>query len=332
MRRSFGAMLAVALLAATTMGNALAADSRLQLVMGGEAYDGPPRFAVFFNGRALGEANVDAAIDTASAGRFAAASDKAPYVQAFDFAIPEALFKPGAEVRIRFLNEANGGEGSNRDRNLFLASVAVNGRAVTLSGLGVQGQTAEVVPTTLGEFLLIPDGTVEAVSRPPSGGWPLPDVTTATIQPVASAAVENAAVASPAADPAPAVDEVRTASIAPDAPVAETGTCARDELYNVIGFNESSNDLTPRLTARLDQILADIRGQNCRIQVTGYSSRQGNHATSALFAIERAQNVLAYLKGKGLTYARATVAGGGATDQFGPEPGANRRVVITVRP
>lgn len=332
MRRSFGAMLVVALLATAATGSALAADSRLQLVMGGEAYDGPPRFAVFFNGRELGEANVDAAIDTASAGRFAAASDKAPYVQTFDFTIPEAVFKPGAEVRVRFLNEANGGEGTNRDRNLYLASVAVNGRAVTLSGLDVQGQSADVAPTTLGEFLVIPDGAVEAVSRPPSGGWPLPDATIAATQPAASAPTESAAVVTQAAETSPAVDEVKTASIDASAPVAAAGNCARDELYNVIGFNESSNDLTPRLTERLDQILADIRGQKCRIQVTGYSSRQGNHATSALFAIERAQNVLAYLKQNGLTYARATVAGGGATDQFGPEPGANRRVVITVRP
>lgn len=322
MRRSLGAMLVFALLGTTATGTALAADSRLQLVMGGEAYDGPPRFAVLFNGREVGEANVDAAIDTASAGRFAAAADKTPYVQTFDFTIPEALFKPGGEVRIRFLNEANGGEGSNRDRNLYLASVAVNGRAVTVSGLGIQGQSAEVAPTTLGEFLVIPDSTLEAVSRPPAGGWPLPGAETAAAAPATA----------PPPSPTPATDEVKTASISPEAPVAGSGTCSRDELYNVIGFNESSNDLTPRLMQRLDQILADVRGQKCRIQVTGYSSRQGNHATSALFAVERAQNVLAYLKGKGLTYARATVAGGGATDQFGPEPSTNRRVVITVRP
>jgi outer membrane protein OmpA-like peptidoglycan-associated protein len=321
MRRSLGAMLVFALLGTAATGTALAADSRLQLVMGGEAYDGPPRFAVLFNGREVGEASVDAAIDTASAGRFAAAGDKTPYVQAFDFTIPEALFKPGGEVRIRFLNEANGGEGTNRDRNLYLASVAVNGRAVTVSGLGIQGQSADVAPTTLGEFLVIPDSTVEAVSRPPAGGWPLP-----------GAEIAAAATPATAAQPAPAPDEVKTASISPPAPASEPGACSRDELYNVIGFNESSNDLTPRLMQRLDQILADVRGQKCRIQVTGYSSRQGNHATSALFAVERARKVLTYLKDKGMTYARATVAGGGATDQFGPEPSANRRVVITVRP
>lgn len=327
MRTSLGSMLVFALLGSVATGAAFAADSRLQLVVGGEAYDGPPRFVVLFNGRALGEGSVDAAIETVAAGRFAAATDKTPFVQAFDFTIPEAVFKPGGEVRIRFLNEANGGEGSNRDRNLYLASVAVNGRAVTVSGLGVQGQSADVAPTTLGEFLVIADGKVDAVSRPPSGGWPLPDAAIATAQPATALTVESAAAGAPAS-----VDDVMTAGIAQGGSVATGGACARDELYNVIGFNESSNDLTPRLIARLDQILADVRGQRCRIQVTGYSSRQGNHATSALFAIERAQKVLSYLRGQGLTYTRATVAGGGATDQFGPEPSSNRRVVITVRP
>lgn len=334
MRRSIGAMLVFALLGSISTSAAVAADSRLQLIMGGEAYDGPPRFAVLFNGRVLGEAAVNAAIDTDSAGRFAAAADKSPYVEAFDFTIPEALFKPGGEVRIRFLNEANGGEGSNRDRNLYLASVAVNGRAVTLSGLGVQGTSPDAKPETLGEFLVLPDATVEAVSRPPAGGWPLPGAMATTSQPVTAVPVADAEKNSAAA-PAPAADGGETAAIAAQpavAPDAASGACDRDEIYNVIGFNESSNDLTPRLTARLDQILADIRGQKCRIELTGYSSRQGNHATSALFAIERAQNVLTYLRENGLAYEKVKVTGGGATDQFGPEPGTNRRVVITVRP
>ena len=38
----------------------LAADSTLVLVMGGEAYDGPPKFEVEFDGRSLGEGTVAA--------------------------------------------------------------------------------------------------------------------------------------------------------------------------------------------------------------------------------------------------------------------------------
>jgi outer membrane protein OmpA-like peptidoglycan-associated protein len=105
-----------------------------------------------------------------------------------------------------------------------------------------------------------------------------------------------------------------------------------DELYNVIGFNESSNDLTPKLEARLQQIIEDIGPQKCKVLVTGYSSKQGDHATNALFAIERAQNVLAYLKQGGLSFEKATATGGGATEQFGATPSTNRRVVISVSP
>ena len=58
----------------------------------------------------------------------------------------------------------------------------------------------------------------------------------------------------------------------------------------------------------------------------------GGYATNALFAVEPAQNVLTYLKRNGHRYRKATAAGGGATEQFGPDPAANRRVVITVIP
>ena len=41
-------------------------------------------------------------------------------------------------------------------------------------------------------------------------------------------------------------------------PKAAWRRCDLDQIYNVIGFNENSNDLTPKLTQRLDQIVADI--------------------------------------------------------------------------
>lgn len=315
-------------------GPALSAPSTLQLIVGGEAYDGAPRLEVSFDGKVLGQAVVSAAIDTVSTGRFADAADKSAYVQSFDFTVPEDVFKPGGVVRVRFLNEAYGGDGSNHDRNLYLAAVAVNGRAVTLSGLSTQGTSASTANETLGEFLVLRDGNVEAVSRPPAGGWPLPGADTAAVTPAATrppaivAKIEAAPAAAPAPAPAAAA-ALETASVS--SPSVGTD-CARDELYNVIGFNENSNDLTPKLMQRLDQIAADIGSQTCKVQVTGYSSRQGDHATNALFAVERAQNVLAYLKQKGLAFAAASAAGGGATDQFGPEFSANRRVVITVRP
>lgn len=328
MSRSIAAALAASIFTCGLAGAALAGPSSLQLIIGGEAYDGPPRFEVSFDGKPLGEAAVEAAIDTGSVGRFADAADKAAYVQSFAFEIPEEMFKPGAEVRVRLTNEAFGGEGSNRDRNLYLAAVAVNGRAVTLSGLSTRGTSAAVSNEVLGEFLVLRDGNMEGVSKPPSGGWPAPEAMVATAVTPPVEVIAARVEAAPVHLPEPAQEPLRTAGLDPD---PEAG-CNRDELYNVVGFNENSNDITPRLAERLNQIIADIGPAKCRVLVTGYSSRQGAHATNALFAIERAQNVLAYLRQNGLSFSKASAAGGGATAQFGETSSANRRVVISVAP
>lgn len=309
-----------------------AADSTLVLVMGGEAYDGPPKFEVDFAGKVLGEGTVAAAIDTAEVGRFADQKDKTPYVQSFTFAIPEDAFKPDGPVTIRLLNEAYGGEGSNRDRNLFLASVTLNGRAITASGLSTQAGRKPIANEMLGEFLVIPDGTRNAVSEAPEGGWPMPllDV----VQPVAAKVTVADSVRAPAAGqpavPQPASQEpVETAALDPE---PESTACDLDEKYNVIGFNSNSNELTPRLIERLDQVAADIGDRHCNVTVTGYSSKQGTISSNALFAIERAQNSLRYLQQKGVKFIKASATGVGATDEFGPDFASNRRVVITVTP
>ncbi len=332
------AALAAIVLCAVSSG-ALAASSKLNLILGGEAYDGPPKFEVSFDGKLLGEGIVSDAIDTVSTGRFADVADKTPYVQSFEFDIPESLFKPGGEVRVRLVNEAYGGDGSNRDRNLFLAAVTLNGRAVTVSGLQTRGTTAGQQNELVGEFLLLRDGNMEGVSRAPAGGWPAPETTLAQArlvpeQPAVAPLKPPVAVAELTVPEAPA-EPVEVAAVEPaslPATAAETSDCTRDELYNVIGFNENSNDLTPRLEARLKQIIADIGPQKCKVLVTGYSSMQGDHATNALFAIERAQNVLGYLKQAGLSFEKASASGGGATAQFGEEFSVNRRVVISVSP
>lgn len=345
--------LAIAALCMAVVGTtapAAAQDSRLQVIIGGEAYDGPPRFEVTFDGHLLGEAAVEAAIDTVSVGRFADAGDKTPHVQAFEFRIPEDVFRPDGEVRVRLVNEAYGGDGSDRDRNLFLSAIAVNGGAVTVSGL-VTGTADGFKPNDLlGEFLVLTDGNEEGVSPAPRGGWPAPDTVVArlieprlqpSIEPARSAAMRPVAGITRLAAPQAGVDEdVEVAEIETDqeaagaaaAIAAAQPACSLDQIYNVIGFNESSNDLTPRLMQRLDQIIEDIGAEKCRVQITGYSSTQGDHATNALFAVERAQNVLRYLRQNGMQFASVNATGAGATERFGADYASNRRVVITVTP
>lgn len=330
---TFLAAACIAAYPAVSMG----ADSTLVLVLGGEAYDGPPKFEVTFNGRPLGEGSVAAAIDTASVGRFADVTDKTPYVQSFAFAIPEALFDPNGTVGVTLTNEAYGGDGSNRDRNLYLASVTVNGRAVTASGLTTISDDGVEPNTMLGEFLLLPDGNTHAISRAPAGGWPLPPANLAGIKeistdPVATSSIKAAdrlAAAMPPDEPAESLD---VAALDPDPEAIGEPACDLDQRYNVVGFPENSNELTPALTARLDQVIADIGSRQCNVIVTGYSSKQGSYATNALFSVERAQNTLRYLVEHGLKYVDANATGVGATDQFGPEFRDNRRVVITVMP
>jgi outer membrane protein OmpA-like peptidoglycan-associated protein len=300
---------------------ALAADGTLVLVMGGEAYDGPPKFAVDFDGTPLGEGTVAAAIDTAT-GRFADAEDKTPYVQTFTFAVPDDAFAADGTVSIRFLNEAYGGDGSNRDRNLYLASVTLNGRAITASGLISEAKGGTIDNRMLGEFLVLSDGNVTAIAPAPSGGWPVAAASPA-IDPVNTGATTVPAVA---VEQAAAPQPIDRAMLGTEA----TG-CDLDETYNVIGFNENSNALTVRLTARLDQVIADIGDRRCHVAVTGYSSHDGPIASNALFSLERAQNALDYLEQQGVDFLSATATGAGATEQFGAPPD-NRRVVISVTP
>jgi outer membrane protein OmpA-like peptidoglycan-associated protein len=193
------------------------------------------------------------------------------------------------------------------------------------------------------------DGNEQGVSPAPRGGWPDPsaraaEVAGARLMPDPREAPGMlpvpgvAKLTSPTTGVTPEEETVDVADVSADGAAEGMMTsginegCALDQIYNVIGFNENSNELTPRLEARLDQIIEDIGNEKCRILVTGYSSTQGSHATNALFAVERAQNVLSYLRQNGLHFEKATAAGGGGTTQFGDDFASNRRVVITVTP
>jgi outer membrane protein OmpA-like peptidoglycan-associated protein len=366
---------------------ALAQTGTLVLVMGGEAYDGPPKFSVSFDGKPLGEGAVAKAIDTAAGKRFADVPDKADYVESFSFEVPEADFSPNGDIRIRLTNEAFGGEGSNRDRNLYVSSVSLNGTEIKAPAL-VTNSTAGIKPNTMIEdYLVLTDGSVEAVALAPTGGWTkadagaakakpvetpsAPDAAAAVLAPVteksfqdaakaaaesteasAAAPVAEAPVASPKLPTEPAVASTETPAAAPvaKAPVVSpkpatepekaaarteapgSGTCAFDEAVHIIGFNENSNDLTKRVMDQLDKIAQAIGKQRCSILLTGYSSTQGSYSVNALFAVERAQNALKYLRDSGVRFKSAQATGAGETSQFGENFRANRRVVVTVMP
>ena len=126
-------------------------------------------------------------------------------------------------------------------------------------------------------------------------------------------------------------EPARTALVNQD-PEAEAQPCGLDQKYNVIGFNRNSNELTRKLKLRLDQVAADIGARHCTAQIVGYSSHEGDLASNALFAVERAQNALSYLRAHGVRFARVSATGAGATEQFGEDFALNRRVVIAIAP
>lgn len=382
------ATLVVAAILTVIPGLALAAGNKLVLVIGGEAYDGPPKFSVTYDGKPLGEGVVKSAIDTATAGRFAAAADKKPYVENFDFDIPDNAYKSHAEIAIKFTNEAFGGPGSNHDRTLFVQSVSVNGDIVPAAKLVTRTQAGDASNTMLDDYLVLNDGTTDAIAKPPADGWPA--VGTAALAPdsaapisevaanapplkpvVAPATVEMAQADTPKTDvtktdapkidapkaevpepakpaeaapaPAPAAPAPELAAPVTPAPVTpapaveaaaapEALGCTLDKSFAVVGFNENSNELTPKLNKQLDDVVKAIGAQRCTVRLTGYSSTEGSLASNALFSVERAQNALKYLRDKGVKFAKWQATGVGETTQFGANAAQNRRVVIAVAP
>ena len=378
---------------------AVLANSKLTLVLGGEGFDGAPKFTVLFGGKPVGDGTLDTAIDTSKDGRFADAADKAKYTKTVSFDIPDSVFKPDGEVTVRLANEAHGAAGSRDDRELYLKSVAVNGTAVAADKLAMRSSLGVEPTALLGDYLVISQGAVSAVAAAPGGGWPKaedaearpavpPVVTPASVKapapeieaakpapaeekpaeeanaaPAAAAAPAEAKpveVANVAPVPAPAdskpAEAAKTAEAAPTPlprekmpaavvqqasaetdmggnPDPEGGaSCGLSKAYQITGFAENSNELTPRVLKALDVVAREIGSQKCSVRVSGYSSTEGDFAHNALFSIERAQNALHYLGHKGVKFAKYSASGVGETTQFGPTPGANRRVVITVGP
>jgi len=338
------------------------ADATLTVVMGGEAFKGAPKFSVTFDGKPVGDGTLDHAIDTSSDGRFADQADKAKYVQSFDFKVPDDVFKPDGVVAIALANPAEGAAGSKEARELFVQSVAVNGKVVPAMSLSMRSDLGVEPVALLGDYLVVSDAAVKGIALP-ADGWPKATVAAAAsattpapaedakpasttvdvasapadapVAPANAPAVPDAKVQVAEATP-PAVTKAATDVVADDAgnPDPEGGvpSCGLTQKFQIIGFNENSNDLTPRTRKALDTVVKAIGSQKCVVHLTGYSSTEGDFAHNALFSIERSQNALRYLAEQGVQFRKYSANGVGETTQFGASPGANRRVVVTVSP
>jgi outer membrane protein OmpA-like peptidoglycan-associated protein len=326
---------ALAILVASAPGLAVAA-STLQVVLGGEGFDGAPKFAVLFGGKSIGEGTLDTAIDTTKDGRFADAADKDKYLKTLNFDIPDDVFRPDGRVVIKLTNEAHGAAGSRDDRELYVKSVAINGMAVPADRLSMISALGVEPTALLDEYVVISESAVSAVASPPGGSWPKAMVAATKPSPQPAPEVKMAAV-TPEDRAAPpvvrqAAAEADLAAGNPDPEGNQPGACTLAKAFQITGFAENSNELTPRVLKALDAVASEIGTQKCAVRISGYSSTEGDFAHNALFSIERAQNALHYLGQKGVKFAKYSANGVGETTQFGPTPGANRRVVITVGP
>ena len=332
------------------------ADATLTLVVGGEAYKGAPKLSVTFDGKPVGQATVDRAIDTTTDGRFADQADKTRYVQSFDFKIPDDVFKPDGVVAIAIANAAHGSD-PKEARELFVRSVSVNGKAVPAMALSMRSGAGVEPAALLGDYLVVSDAAVQGIALP-ADGWPKEAASQAsgaapapgpdagkTVADVASDRQTTGAAAAPsrtdvaAAEPMPAATGVAVtatdvAGADPGNPDPEGNTpgCGLNQKFQILGFSQNSNALTPRARAALDGVVKAIGSQRCVVHLTGYSSTEGDYAHNALFSIERSQNALHYLAAQGVKFRKYSANGVGETTQFGPDPRANRRVVVTVSP
>jgi len=354
----------LAVVVASAPGLALA-ESTLTLVVGGEGFDGPPKFTVSFNGKPLGDSAVASAIDTSKDGRFADAVDKSKYTQTFTFKIADETFKPDGAVAIKLTNEAHGAAGSKDDRELYIQSVAVNGDAVLGPKLAMRSSVGVEPKAILGDYLVISQSDVQGIATAPDGGWPKASASVAETPPADAVKPVVSDAAKPAAADSKPVADAATAEVAPikaDAPpktdvaeaappkAAATATdvadspdanpnpeanapdCGIAKSFQITGFSRNSNELTPKTRKALDVVAKTLGTQKCVVNVKGYSSMEGDTAHNALFSIERARNSLQYLAAQGVKFRTYSANGVGETSQFGSDPNANRRVVVVVSP
>jgi outer membrane protein OmpA-like peptidoglycan-associated protein len=324
--------LLVAALAGSSPARAETGD--VVVTLSGEAYDGPPQFIVRFNGKEIGSGTVDSSIDTAKSGRLRDVVRLEPYLQTFDYQVPD--FDPQGKLEIEFPNDAFGGEGL--DRNLVIYSIVVNGRAVATKDIVVEAAGApQPTEMILGRVVLSTDGLVATVA-PPAAGWPMPVPeavpAVASGSKPATADENTAAAAAPDSKsvtaPAPTDETAAEAEVAAQ-PAAEPPSCEAATV-SITGFGRGLVNIPTAQTKELDALAAGIPAGACRIVVTGYSSRGGSPDINNNLAQARAAAVLDYLTRQGVSFSAQEAVSKGETDQFGPAAADNQRVIVTIGP
>ncbi len=168
--RTCGLMLGVALATTAIPSLTEAKDLNVTIIAGGEAYDGLPRFRLLADGKTIGEADVDHALQPKNGkspldGRGPNLDTVGSSLRKFSFTVPDG--DKVSQYSIQFLNDAWGGAGSTLDRNLWVREVIVGGTRYPADKLTGDGKTSQIAN---GLAVLLMNGSVTL--QRPDAGWP----------------------------------------------------------------------------------------------------------------------------------------------------------------
>jgi hypothetical protein len=157
---------------AMAVSQAAFAESRISILVAGEAYEGMPSFEVSLGGKVVGKGTLTRAIDTVKVGRLFFNPEPESYLETFDFTIDDADFDPDGTLSVSFVNDKFLKEKWGYDRNLFIRSIEVNGTVVRSGQLRLTDGAERRDDNYQAGYLPIYHQNHMAVATPPEGGWP----------------------------------------------------------------------------------------------------------------------------------------------------------------
>jgi len=285
--------LAVTTLLVFVAGSGFASARELTLTLGGDEYQGPPKYQVLADGVQVGEGAVVA---------------KSGQIVTVDVGNPMTL-------AIRFTNDAAGPVGVDgvrppgTDRNLIVEKIELDGIEIPLTDL------APAPGLILRRTLVV--SSEQTVAIPLDG---LPQVTDVVPAPASSVS-----------EPAKAETiNIPTENFAAPTEIVEAPVPSC-EVRDVTLTGYANGVVEPSAEA-LAPLIALSAIRHCAVTVTGFSSSAGPADLNLSMAEQRAKAIVKELVKKGVAADNIEIVPFGATTQFGPTQADNRRVIVNFRP
>jgi hypothetical protein len=125
---------AVIAIAAVSVNSAAASDAVVTITAAGEAFEGPPKFLLKADGVLIGEALINASVETAGGARVQFRDNKIEgETERFTFTVP--AIENVRQLDVEFVNDHWAGEGKTGDRNMFVTGITVGDAVISPSAL-----------------------------------------------------------------------------------------------------------------------------------------------------------------------------------------------------